>query len=67
ATRGEMVDIRHGNDNGPSNGPAVVELRVGAGEVFDARVAAVSGDVQVKTARSTNERAAMAARQNLNG
>lgn len=67
ATRGEMVDIRHGNDNGPAGAPAVVELRVGAGEVFDARVAAVSGDVQVKTARSTNERAAMAARQNLNG
>ncbi|MEP9401856.1 phage tail tape measure protein [Sphingomonas sp. VNH70] len=65
ATRGEMVDIRHGSDAGPGGGPAVVYLRVGKGELFEASVAGISGAVTTRTVRENNGRQAMAARQTV--
>ncbi|WP_230769534.1 phage tail tape measure protein [Sphingomonas sp. Leaf4] len=65
ATRGEMVDIRHGNDAGPGGGPAVVHLNVGKGELFEPTVAGISGNVTTRTVRQNNARQQLARRQAL--
>ena len=65
ATRGEMVDIRHGNDAGPAGSPAVVQLVVGEGQMFEPRVAGISGDVSVRATNANNQRTALQARQKL--
>ncbi len=65
ATRGEMVDIRHGNDNGPGGGPTIIEMVVGAGQLFEPTVTGISGNVTTRTVRQNNARNAMSARQTL--
>lgn len=63
ATKGEMVDIRRpGNDNA-GGAPAVVQLTVGAGQMFEPTVTAISGNVSVQTMGAEKRRAATRARQ----
>ncbi|KQN37005.1 phage tail protein [Sphingomonas sp. Leaf407] len=65
ATKGEMVDIRHGNDNGPAGAPAVVHLVMDEGAMFEPRVTGISGAVTTHRVRQNNARAAMTARQTV--
>lgn len=48
-------------------GGGVVEVRVGAGELFEPVVETISGGVTARVVRGTNQQAAMSARQSLRG
>jgi len=65
-TKGEMVDIRKpGNDNGGRAQPAVVQLAVRRGEMFEPVVEGISGNVSVRTAAASATGQAMRSRQTV--
>lgn len=51
--------------NDQIGGAAVVQLVVGEGQMFEPRVAGISGNVSVETVRSSNRTAALRGRQRL--
>lgn len=59
-SHGEMVGVGRGG-----GGPAVVQLVVGEGQMFEPRVASISGGVSIETVRGGNKIAASRQRQAL--
>lgn len=58
-SHGETVGVGRGG------GPSVVQLVVGEGQMFEPRVASISGGVSIQTVRSSNQVAASRQRQSL--
>jgi hypothetical protein len=59
----ERVTVTPANKNGPQ--PTVVQLVVGEGQMFEPRVAAISGNVSLQTVRQASAGAARAQRQSF--
>lgn len=62
ATRGEMVDIRRPGQRAQGDG-AIVQLVVGEGQMFEPRVAGISGAVSVQTVTANDRRGSLRRRQ----
>lgn len=62
--RGERIRVDP-NAAGRASRPTVVQLVVGEGQMFEPRVAGISGEVSVQTARVSSRRAVMQQRQKL--
>lgn len=63
-SKGEMVDIRKPGSERRAQ-PAVVQLNVGPGQMFEPTVRGISGDVSVQTTRTVGKANAMRARQTV--
>ena len=63
-SKGEMVDIhKPGTERRPQ--PAVVQLTVAPGQLFEPTVRGISGDVSIQTTRSAGRASAMQSRQTV--